>query len=1193
MVKYRAFISYRHSEVSRAHALALERALKRYAKPLFKPPMRVFRDEQILRPGDDLPRTIRTALEVSEWLLVLAEKGAAESPWVADEVRIWCGELGRADRLVIVHIADEIGVDAEAQRIDWAGTNALPRELEKHLTSLPIYADLSWATRDQDRDLSNSRYKSLINGLMARIRGVTPESMMGAEVLTHRRNVRLRNIGITTVVISAILAVAFGLVAVQRSREAEDRSAFLRSQRLAAQSTVELQSGRLDLALLLGVEAFHPLEEMRERQRTDAFAATSALFRATYFNPRLRAYLLRSSGLGDARFSLAGRVMALPAGGGLTLWDAGSFMRLPETIDSVEVVDRAIPPERDLLAILMKRAVAIVDAQTLDLLKAFKTGQEGALYGPALAPDGGTIAVGAGENSVFLWNLAEPQSQARFLRGHSSNVVSLAFSPDGSTLATGSWDSTIRVWDVASGELLGAPLENPGQVEDLVFSPDGEILVAATGGSINLWDTATWKPIGRPLHHDGKISSVSVSPDGALIASAGPDTPDVLLWSLPSRRSLGRLEGHASGLKQVAFAPQGEHLVSISHTGTVILWRDVANGLPGETSAGGFEEPRALAASGDDDLIAVGDCGESRERMRCTGGRISLLRYEPTTRNRWPRLAREGDSWRGHPGSIESLAFADGELEVTSASCAGFSGSTCQGALVHRWRPGESVPLTERRLATEIEIDEMEFDAEGEILAGAVPDRRRPAWSGGPKQYEVWLWDTLAGEQIGEPWRGGDRLLIDLDFSRFEPRLFAASSFDKAFIWRLDTGERLFDVEGGKVAFDEAGSTMVTKIKGVFQQTRILIWSAATGELIQEITTPTSEVAGSTALSSDGRLFAMGGADGTLAIWDLGVGQMMGLPLRVHSEGVRGLAFGGDGRVLYSVGGDDRVVALELDVPRWRIRACRTARRNLTHDEWVQFFKAELYRLTCADLPVHASLLDAGRKLAAAGDVEGGVALMARAAELGDSRVYDPNEETRSLASEGFLERAKAAAEAARIEAATESFRRAKELDPELELDPAREAARIAAPRILDRVDRLARLHRTREALAAVERAQEFAPELAVAASIWHRLCRSGIVSGDATEVGDACDRAIELSEGRSNYFAARGVVRAITGDTEAAIADFEAYLAFEAQPMRFRGDVRNGIEARARVERWLEAARTGNLSLTKEDIASFEAELW
>jgi TIR domain len=92
-IKYTAFIAYRHSPASRPQAERLESALKRFAKPLWRQPIAIFRNERILRPGDDLPGSLRTGLQESEFLIFLASKDAAASEWIKDELRIWCEEL--------------------------------------------------------------------------------------------------------------------------------------------------------------------------------------------------------------------------------------------------------------------------------------------------------------------------------------------------------------------------------------------------------------------------------------------------------------------------------------------------------------------------------------------------------------------------------------------------------------------------------------------------------------------------------------------------------------------------------------------------------------------------------------------------------------------------------------------------------------------------------------------------------------------------------------------------------------------------------------------------------------------------------------------------------------------------------------------------------------------------------------------
>jgi WD40 repeat protein len=73
--------------------------------------------------------------------------------------------------------------------------------------------------------------------------------------------------------------------------------------------------------------------------------------------------------------------------------------------------------------------------------------------------------------------------------------------------------------------------------------------------------------------------------------------------------------------------------------------------------------------------------------------------------------------------------------------------------------------------------------------------------------------------------------------------------------------------------------------------------------------------------------------------------------LRGHERTIRALAIPRDGRWLLT-GSDDETIRL------WHLRfdelialACRTAGRNLTAQEWQQYFGAEAHRKTCLQFP--------------------------------------------------------------------------------------------------------------------------------------------------------------------------------------------------------------------------------------------------
>jgi hypothetical protein len=83
----------------------------------------------------------------------------------------------------------------------------------------------------------------------------------------------------------------------------------------------------------------------------------------------------------------------------------------------------------------------------------------------AVSPDGRFLAVGGGDGEdhvIRLWETATGKAFAD-LRGHQGEVTDLVFSPDGQLLASGSRDSTILVWDVRLDRLEGLRPARPGK----------------------------------------------------------------------------------------------------------------------------------------------------------------------------------------------------------------------------------------------------------------------------------------------------------------------------------------------------------------------------------------------------------------------------------------------------------------------------------------------------------------------------------------------------------------------------------------------------------------------------------------------------------------------------------------------------------------------------------------------------------
>ena len=68
------------------------------------------------------------------------------------------------------------------------------------------------------------------------------------------------------------------------------------------------------------------------------------------------------------------------------------------------------------------------------------------------------------------------------------------------------------------------------------------------------------------------VRSVAFSPDGKLLATA-MDDHTVLVWDLGNGKQLRRLVGHSNRVNALCFSPDGTLLVSAGLDGTLRLWR--------------------------------------------------------------------------------------------------------------------------------------------------------------------------------------------------------------------------------------------------------------------------------------------------------------------------------------------------------------------------------------------------------------------------------------------------------------------------------------------------------------------------------------------------------------------------------------------------------------------------------------------
>ncbi len=257
------------------------------------------------------------------------------------------------------------------------------------------------------------------------------------------------------------------------------------------------------------------------------------------------------------------------------------------------------------------------------------------VHSVSFSPDGATLASGAGDGKVKLWN-AETATNIATFEGHTDLIRHVSFSPDGATLASGAVDSTIKLWNVATGQAIATLLGHQNAVSSVSFSPDGAMLASSSDDkTIKLWDVLTKENIAA-LDHTYRVLAVSFSPDGTMLASGAGDGT-IKLWNVATGQAITTLEGHRSSCRSVSFSPDGAMLASGSNDGTVKLW-NVATGQAIATLLGHQNAVSSVSFSPDGAMLASSS--------------------DDKTIKLWDVLTKENIAAFGHASEVRSVSFS-------------------------------------------------------------------------------------------------------------------------------------------------------------------------------------------------------------------------------------------------------------------------------------------------------------------------------------------------------------------------------------------------------------------------------------------------------------------------------------------------------------------------------------------------------
>jgi hypothetical protein len=185
----------------------------------------------------------------------------------------------------------------------------------------------------------------------------------------------------------------------------------------------------------------------------------------------------------------------------------------------------------------------------------------------ALSADGRTLAVGAFDHSVHIWNTQTATEKWKFEQGR--EISALAISPDGQRALTGNFGGSPWLYDLQRGAALSGVAGDSGY--SAAWSPNGQFAVfGGYSGVVTVYNMKTLKKI-REFKINGQLYASAISPDCTLVAGAGPGRT-IYVWDLASGQEVHQLVGNQNIVHGLAFTPDGKQLLSTSDDNALRIW---------------------------------------------------------------------------------------------------------------------------------------------------------------------------------------------------------------------------------------------------------------------------------------------------------------------------------------------------------------------------------------------------------------------------------------------------------------------------------------------------------------------------------------------------------------------------------------------------------------------------------------------
>ncbi len=630
----------------------------------------------------------------------------------------------------------------------------------------------------------------------------------------------------------------------------------------------------------------------------------------------------------------------------------------------------------------------------------------GAIISSEISPDGRWLVTGSDDGIASLWDVEDIYEPIHQFAGNSGGITDVAFSPDNTQLVTGSDDGIALLWDLTdwtadpviithlnialsvAGDKRGGERASqlpPGYLAEFIdgaiygvaFTPNGEYIITAGGTppwinakandyTVEIWqaDDPTLPPISL-TGHEGYITDVTISPDGRWLITASWDNTS-RVWDM---RDLDDppivLHGHEDFLTAVAIDPDSQLMVTGSADHSTRIWDlDILHTAPRIFHPDGAavrtiavtSDDRWLAAAEESGLIHLWDLNNSdnaQREIQAHNAAIEALAISPDDKwlissdasglvYLWEMETLKGTQLYfdtpaaqllGHEGIVESLAVSgNGRWLVT--------GSYDSTARLWDLDNPQAQPIVLR--GHEKAIFDVTISADNRWLATASEDGT------------MRLWDLNNPGVDQRILTGHAAAVTAVTISPDNQWLVSGSQDGTARIWDLSdltAGPRVLSGHiDGILAIEISSNSQWVATAGLDNTLRL--WNLTDSSVPPFILRGHTAWITDLAVSENGRWIVSASYDGTARLWDLDNPDVGAVALSGHKGEILTVVITSDSEWLITAGGDGTVRLWSLRVNVLMDLACSTAGRNLSLNEWEQYFPGTDYEATCPNLPM-------------------------------------------------------------------------------------------------------------------------------------------------------------------------------------------------------------------------------------------------